>query len=507
MKRFLAAITGCLPIVLLVQSGVVLAKTNPPPRVTISEAPLSRDVKAGTSFAPVIKRVSPSVVNISSSMTIHERGSRNPFLEDPLFRRFFGDDSMDQSQPRDRKAQSLGSGVIVSPDGYILTASHVVEGADKVKVALASGEREFDAKVVGTDLATDVVVLKIEAKNNLPVIPIADSDHLEVGDVVLAIGNPFAVGQTVTMGIVSEVGRTGLGITGYENFIQTDAAINPGNSGGALVDVEGRLVGINTAILSRTGGSMGIGFAVPANLARYVIDRLVTEGKVTRGYLGINIQPLTRDLAKLFHLPDESSGVMVGGVSPDSAAEKAGLKDGDVILEFNGKKVSEPSALQLQVAQSPPGSKVTMRILRNAENGKPIERNLTATLTELPKEYLVTDSRSGSREHSQSGTDALDGVEVTDLDARVRRQVDIPRNVQGALVSNVSQDSNAAEAGLRPGDVILAIDHHPVHTSDEAVQMADKAKGEQILLQVWSRPGGRGPGGTRFIPVDNTKRK
>jgi len=489
------------------QPGVASAKTNAPPRVTIQDAPLSRDIKAGTSFAPVIKKVAPTVVNISSSMTIHDRGGRNPLLEDPFFRRFFGDDSTDQSQPRDRKAQSLGSGVIVSPDGYILTASHVVEGADKVKVALASGEREFDAKVVGTDPPTDVAVLKIEAKNNLPVIPIADSDHLEVGDVVLAIGNPFAVGQTVTMGIVSGVGRTGLGITGYENFIQTDAAINPGNSGGALVDAEGRLVGINTAILSRTGGNMGIGFAVPANLARYVMDRLVTEGKVTRGYLGINIQPLTRELAKQFRLPDESSGVMVGGVSPDSAAEKAGLKDGDVILEVNGKKVSEPSALQLQVAQSPPGSKVTLRILRSAENGKPTEKTVTATLAELPKEYLVTDERGNSKERGQTGTDALDGVEVTDLDARVRRQIEIPRNVQGALVSNVSQDSNAAEAGMRPGDVILEIDHHPVHSSDEAVQLAEKAKGDQILVRVWSRPIGRGPGGTRYLVVDNTKRK
>jgi len=507
MKK-LGAITGCLAGVLLMHSGIASAKTNPPPKLLIQDAPLSRDIKAGTSFAPVIKKVAPSVVNISSSMTIRDRGGRNPLLEDPFFRRFFGDDPMDQSQPRDRKAQSLGSGVIVSPDGYILTASHVVEGADKVKVALASGEREFDAKVVGTDPPTDVAVLKIEPRNSLPAVTIADSDKLEVGDAVLAIGNPFAIGQTVTMGIVSGVGRTGLGIAGYENFIQTDAAINPGNSGGALVDAEGRLVGINTAIMSRTGGNMGIGFAVPANLARNIMDRLVTEGKVTRGYLGINIQPLTRDLAKLFHLPDESSGVMVGGVSPDSAAEKAGLKDGDVVLELNGKKVSEPSVLQLQVAQSPPGSKVNLRILRNAENGKPLEKNLTATLTELPKDYLVTDNRSSPRERSQSGTDALDGVEVTDLDSRVRRQVDIPRNVQGALVSNVSQDSNAAEAGLRPGDVILAIDHHPVHSSDEAVQLADKAKGEQILLQVWSRPpGGQGPGGTRFLPVDNTKRK
>jgi serine protease Do len=507
MKRFLGAITSCLAGVFLVQSGVVSAKTNPPPKVTIQDAPLSRDVKAGTSFAPVIKKVAPSVVNISSSMTIRDRGGRNSLLEDPFFRRFFGDDSTEQSPPHDRKAQSLGSGVIVSPDGYILTANHVVEGADKVKVVLASGDREYDARVVGTDPPTDIAVLKIEPKSNLPTVAIADSDKLEVGDAVLAIGNPFAIGQTVTMGIVSGVGRTGLGIAGYENFIQTDAAINPGNSGGALVDAEGRLIGINTAIMSRTGGNMGIGFAVPANLARYVMDELVAEGKVTRGYLGINIQPLTRDLAKLFHLPDESSGVMVGGVSPDSPAEKAGLKDGDVILDFNGKKVSEPAVLQLQVSQARPGSKATLRILRNAENAKPVEKNLTATLIELPKENLVTENRSRSREHSQSGTDALDGVEVTDLDARVRRQVDIPRNVQGALVSNVSQDSNAAEAGLRPGDVILAIDHHPVHTSDEAVQLADKAKGEQILLQVWSRPGGQGPGGTRFLPVDNTKRK
>jgi serine protease Do len=440
-------------------------------------------------------------------MTIHERGGRNPLSDDPFFRRFFGDDSMEQSQPRDRKAQSLGSGVIVSPDGYILTASHVVEGADKVKVSLASGERDFDAKVVGTDPATDVAVLKIEAKNNLPVVPIGDSDKLEVGDTVLAIGNPFAVGQTVTMGIVSGVGRNGLGITGYENFIQTDAAINPGNSGGALVDAEGRLVGVNTAILSKTGGSMGIGFAVPANLARSIMDRLVTEGKVTRGYLGINIQPLTRDLAKQFHLPDESSGVRVGGVSPDSAAEKAGVKDGDVILEFNGKKVSDAPALQLMVAQTPPGSKVNLRILRSAENGKPSEKNVSVTLAELPKEYLATDERRSPREHSQSGTDALDGVEVTDLDTRIRRQVEIPRNVQGALVSNVSQDSNAAEAGLRPGDVILEIDHHAVNSSDEAVQLAEKAKGDQILLRVWSRAEGRGPGGTRFLVVDNTKHK
>jgi len=288
-------------------------RTNPPPKLNVQETPLSRDVRAGTSFAPVIKKVAPSVVNIYSTMTIKERPVPNPFFNDPFFRRFFGEDFGEQMQPREPQAQSLGFGVVVSADGYVLTANHGVEGADKVKVALASGEKEFDAKVIGTDPPTDVAVLKIDAKN-LPAVTIAESEKLEVGDVVLAIGNPFGVGQTVTMGIISALGRGELGITGYENFIQTDAAINPGNSGGALVDAEGRLVGINTAILSRSGGNMGVGFAVPIDMARYVMDRLIKEGKVTRGYLGINIQRLTPSLAKKFNLPDESSGVLVGGL-------------------------------------------------------------------------------------------------------------------------------------------------------------------------------------------------
>ena len=227
------------------------------------------------------------MVNIYSTVTIRERP--NPLLNDPFFRQFFGDDSGGQSQPRTHREQGLGSGVIVSPDGYILTANHVVEGADKVKVALASGEKEFDAKIIGTDSATDTAVLKVEGKD-LPAITIADSDKLEVGDVVLAIGNPFGVGQTVTMGIVSGLGRGGFGINNYENFIQTDAAINVGNSGGPLVDAEGRLVGINTWIISRSGGSQGLGFAVPVNMARYVMERLISEGKVTRGYLGLGLQ-------------------------------------------------------------------------------------------------------------------------------------------------------------------------------------------------------------------------
>ena len=276
--------------------------TNPPALLKVDDSPLRHEVKAATSFAPVIKKVAPSVVNIYSTMTVRERAL--PFFNDPMWRHFFGDPSGDQGQPRTHREEGLGSGVIVTSDGYILTANHVVEGAEKIQVALASGEKEFDAKVVGADPATDTAVLKIDARD-LPAITIADSDKLEVGDVVLAVGNPFAVGQTVTMGIVSGLGRGGFGINNYENFIQTDAAINPGNSGGALVDAEGRLVGINTAIFSRSGGNQGVGFAVPLNMARYVMDRLIKEGKVTRGYLGLSLQPeVTPALAKQFNLPN-----------------------------------------------------------------------------------------------------------------------------------------------------------------------------------------------------------
>jgi serine protease Do len=475
--------------------------TNPPPRLTIQDAPLRPEIRAATSFAPIVKKVGPSVVNIYSTMTVHERP--NPLLNDPFFRRFFGDgDSQDER--RDHKAQGLGSGVIISPDGYILTANHVVEGADTVKVALASGEKEFDAKIIGTDPPTDVAVLKIDAKKNLPALTIADSDKLEVGDVVLAVGNPFAVGQTVTMGIVSATGRGGFGINGYENFIQTDAAINPGNSGGALVDAEGRLIGINTAILSRTGGFQGVGFAVPVNMARFVMDRLVTVGKVARGYLGINIQALTPDIAAKLGLPDESSGVLVGGVAPNSAGAKAGLEDGDVITEVDGKKISDPRNLQLLVAQTPPGTKVSLSVLHSQDGGRPAEKHVTATLGTLPKEILAR-GEANPNEPPPSSNEVLEGVEVSDLDAAARRQFNIPRNVQGAVVSDVAQDSNAAQAGLRPGDVIVAIERKPVQTAQEAVEACDSVKGDHVLLRVWSRGGGS-TGGTRYLVIENGRK-
>jgi serine protease Do len=473
------------------------AGTNPAPRLTVEETPISRDLKAATSFAPVVKKVEPSVVNIYSTVTIRERP--NQLFNDPFFRRFFGEEFGGQTQPRTRREQSLGSGVIVSPDGYILTANHVVEGADKVKVALASGEKEFDAKVIGTDAATDTAVLKVEGKN-LPAITIADSDKLEVGDVVLAVGNPFGVGQTVTMGIVSALGRGGFGINNYENFIQTDAAINPGNSGGPLVDAEGRLVGINTWIISRSGGFQGLGFAVPINMARYVMERLITDGKVARGYLGLWLQPdMTPALARQFNLPDVN-GALVTTVDPDSPAGKAGFKEGDFVTEFNGQKVKDMRQLRLVVSQTAPGRKVTVKLLRDGK-----EKTLTATLGEMPKEGLARNGQMQPGERGQSKTDALDGVEVTDLDARARREADIPGNIRGALVANVDQDSNAAEAGLRAGDVIIEINRQPVRNADEAVALSEKVKGDSILLRIWR--GGEGRGATLFLTVDNTKRK
>jgi serine protease Do len=469
------------------------------PKVTISDAPIARETKLTSSFAPIIKKVSPSVVNIYSTKIVKERPFMTPF-DDPFFRRFFGfdfdDDPRGRGRPQTRQEQSLGSGVIVSEDGYILTNNHVVEGADEIKVVLADGRKEFEARIVGTDPQTEVAVLKVDGKN-LQGITVADSDALEVGDVVLAIGNPFWVGQTVTMGIVSATGRSLggriLGREGYEDFIQTDASINPGNSGGALVDAEGRLVGIPTFIISRSGGNQGVGFAVPINLARYVMDQIIAHGKVTRAFLGVWMQPITEELAREFGLPPDTSGVLVSQVIADSPAARAGLKEGDAIVEFNGKKVTDSPHLRLMVAQTTPKTRVTLKVLREGK-----EKMFEITLDEQK------DQGPGSGLQKYSGSepsgDTLDGVEVADLDARWRRQFDIPPNIRGAVVTSIEVDSPAYAQGVRVGDVILEIDRKPVRNADEAVELSKNLKG-RVLLRVWSG------GGTRFVVVDNSKRR
>jgi serine protease Do len=410
---------------------------------------------------------------------------------DPFFRQFFGNPFGGGRQRIITPPEhGLGSGVIVTKDGYILTNVHVVDEADKVKVTLQDG-REFTAKVVGKDKETDVAVVKIDA-HDLPVITLADSSGIEVGDVVLAVGNPFGLGQTVTMGIISATGRAAMDLK-YQDFIQTDAAINPGNSGGALVDTDGRLIGVNTAIYSRSGGNEGIGLAIPSDLAREVMVSLVKDGKVTRGYLGVGIQPVSPLLAKEFALKGDQ-GALIDEVKPDSPAAKAGLQNGDVILQFNGKPIADARHLSLAVAEVAPGEKVPVRIWRDGA-----ARTVDVVVREMPGEKSV--ARNDSSESDSS--DTLNGVAVRDLDAPTRQQLGAPQKIQGAVVTQVEPGSAAADAGLKEGDVILEINRHAVKTADDAVKLTTNPKDKITLLRVWSNNGGQS--GTHYLVVDESK--
>ena len=472
------------------------------PAIKIDNTALERSPQLGTSFAPVVKKAAPSVVNIYSTDIIHLRQFRNPAFNNPFFRQFFGDRfGPDENREITRKEQRLGSGVIISPDGYILTANHVVEGADEIKVAVGdSDSKKFTARVVGTDPPTDVAVLKIEAED-LPAITLGDSEQLEVGDVVLAIGNPFGIGQTVTRGIVSALGRSGLaGFNQYQDFIQTDAAINPGNSGGALVDAEGRLVGINTAIITSSRGSEGVGFAVPVNMARHVMERLIAGGKVSRGFLGITMQDITPELAQGLNLSIQS-GVLVNDVLPDSPAAKSGIKPDDVIVAFNGKDVADVNGLQLAVSECSPGSQATVKLIRDGAT-----KIVNIKLGELPDAAGQSGNEQNGSHQANSKTDALSGVAVADLDREARQQLQLPDSVQGVVVTDVDADSNSAEAGLRPNDIIVEINRHPVTNTDKAVELCKQARGNQILLKIWRQVGGMTAMRhlTRYLIVDNT---
>jgi serine protease Do len=462
------------------------ATQNAPLHVQVDNAPLTRDVKEGNSFAPIVKKVAPSVVKISVTM----KGSDNPLANSDMdfFRRFFGEDGTKQLNPGRSHAPAehgLGSGVIISGDGYILTNNHVVNNATDIQVALNDG-RQFTAKVIGSDPKTDVALIRIKA-DNLPALTLADSDKIEVGDVVLAIGNPFGIGQTVTKGIVSAKDRTTSGEMD-EDFIQTDAAINPGNSGGALVDTEGRLVGMNSAILTHSGGNQGIGFAVPSNLCRWVMDSLVQNGRVDRGFLGVMIQNMTPDLATAFKL-DRASGALVGDVSPGSPADKAGLKSGDVITQVNGQPVEDASQLKLRVAQTTPGSKVQIAVNRNGES-----KTFDVTLGNLPDNKVAqADDQSGNAK-----TEALAGVGVADLDQNTRAELSIPSQVQGAVITEVAPDSAAYQAGLRSGDVITELNRKPVKNAQDAIADTEKPAGGQTLVKVWTKTG------SHYLTVDES---
>ncbi|WP_192036586.1 Do family serine endopeptidase [Halomonas sp. YLGW01] len=334
------------------------------PAPEVRDAPALSRNSGPVSYSEAVEQAAPAVVNIYSSRVVERE--QHPLMSDPFFSQFFGDDM----PRRQRMLSSLGSGVIVSDEGYVLTNHHVISGADQIQVALRDG-RETLAEVIGTDPESDLAVLRIDL-DDLPVIALSDSNQAAVGDVALAIGNPFGVGQTVTMGIVSATGRSHLGLNAYEDFIQTDAAINPGNSGGALINPDGALVGINTAIFSRSGGSQGIGFAIPANLAREILDELVTQGRVIRGWLGIEAQEMTRELAASFGL-DAIVGVVISGVVPDGPAAAAGLEPGDVLLEVDGRTIRDARAVMTDVAAISPGTQLPLRLVRN---GKPLDVTL-----------------------------------------------------------------------------------------------------------------------------------
>jgi serine protease Do len=464
-------------------------------KIKVEETPPSREQMVASSFAPAVKRAAPSVVNIFSTRTVREDPD-DPMLNNPLFRHFFGEESKGRSNPhaRSKRAQGLGSGVICTEDGYILTNYHLVEDSEEIKVGLADGRTEFTGKVIGTDPLTDVAVVKVEG-TNLPAITLGNSDSLEIGDVVLAVGNPFGLGQTVTMGIASAVGRGGFGIEDIENFIQTDASINPGNSGGALVDAEGRLVGINTAILSRTGGNQGIGFAVPINLARSVMERILQNGRVVRGYLGVSIQPLTPELARAFKLPTDQGGALVGDVATNSPAAKAGFREGDVITEYNGKDVTDSRQLRLMITESSPNDQAKMRILRSGK-----EQDLNATLGELPQAVTpaVQSSKPRPQAHkSDASQGVLDTIVVTDLNGQLRQTLEIPATIRGALVAKVEPGSAVYNEGLRSGDVILEINGQRVNDANAAVQIGHKSGGNRALLRVWSK------GGSHYVAIES----
>ena len=423
-------------------------------------------------FAPVLKPALPAVVSIMSSRVV--KTPQTPFSNDPFFQQFFGG-HLPHGQQKQREL-GLGSGVIISPDGYILTNEHVVDKATDIKVVLAD-KRQFAGKVIGADSKTDIAVVKIAA-TGLPTITLGDSSKLQVGDYAFAIGNPFGVGETATMGIISATGRNGLDIEDYEDFIQTDAAINPGNSGGALLNARGEVIGINTAILSGgSGGNQGVGFAIPINMAKYVMDAILKYGKVTRGYIGVGIQEVTPALAKAFNIPPEK-GALISSVDPNSPGAKAGLQRGDVITELNGKPVAGPNDLRLKVATMSPGTTVHVKILRNGES-----REVTFELGESPSSKSASNTSTSSTESSP-----MRGVQVDQLTNELRQQLGIKPETKGVVVTEVPDGSPAADAGVQRGDVIEQINRQPVNSISDYQRLIAQA-GKQPLVLLINRKG------------------
>ncbi len=440
-KKFLAVLGLCLAVVssqaLAVLPGVIANGQELP------------------SLAPMLEQTTPGVVNIATRGRVEVQN--NPLMEDPFFRQFFGPQA-----PRERMTQSLGSGVIVdAKKGYVLTNHHVIASADEITVTLRDG-RQLEAKLIGSDPDADIAVVQIPAEG-LIAVPWGDSDSLRVGDFVVAIGNPFGLGQTVTSGIVSALGRSGLGIEAYEDFIQTDASINPGNSGGALVDLRGRLIGVNTAIVGPSGGNIGIGFAIPARMVRSLMEQLIEHGRVTRGSLGVMLQDLSPELAQAFNLKARG-GALVSRVEPGSPADRAGLKAGDVVIKVNGRDVRGSADMRNVVGLQRIGEVVEMDVLRD---GKPLELKAVIEKTRL-------NAVDGGELHPR-----LEGAKLTSA-ARALNRGDLP----GLLVVDVARGSAAAQVGLRKDDILISINRQLVSTPEEAAQIIKRSSGSQMLINI-----------------------
>jgi serine protease Do len=434
----------------------------------VSEEAVETLSNVGRAMVEVTKVVKPTVVNISTTRKIRIKGHAGPFFDDPFFRRFFGEEFFRQFQePQERRTTSLGSGVIVDDGGYILTNNHVIKDADEIKVTL-SDNREFDGEVIGTDPKTDLAVVKIEAED-LPTIKWGDSDKLQVGEPVIAVGSPYGLTQTVTFGIVSAKGRANVRISDYEDFIQTDAAINPGNSGGPLINIRGELVGINTAIFSTTGGYQGIGFSIPSSMAKVVLESLIKEGKVVRGWLGVTIQPVTKTIAEQFKLEKEE-GVLVSDVIGDSPADKAGLKRGDVIIGYQGKEVADPVELRNLVAGTRPDTKVKIKIVRDGK-----EQTVSVTIGELTEE---AEGMMGVVEN------ALSGVHVQDVTPQLRKTLNIPERLTGVIVTDVEED-----VGLARGDLIMEVNRVSIENVEGYAEVVSKIGPESDILLLVYRDG------------------
>ncbi len=432
-------------------------------------------------FAEIVKSVRPAVVNITVSKVMTDWRPHDPFESRPDWfgPDFWGRDFFEKRKvppsPRSPFEMGMGSGVIVSPDWYIVTNLHVVDGAKEVTVTLLD-KREFTGKVIGADPQTDLAVVRVEAQD-LPSVPWGDSSMLHVGDYVLAVGNPFGLNSTVTQGIVSALGRGGMGITQYEDFIQTDAAINPGNSGGALINMRGELVGINTAIMSRTGGYQGVGFAIPTKMGKPIYESLVKTGKVTRGFLGVGIQEVTPDLATSLQL-QEATGALVTNVNDDSPAQRAGILRGDTIVKYQDVPVADPRALQRAVIKTPIATTVTLTIIRDGQ-----EQEVMATIGEHP------DTKRMARTQPSSDETSLAGVAVEKMNPRMAHRLGIDQDIHGVVVTSVKPGTHADQAGLVRGDVISEINRQAVHSVEAYEDAILKLQEDQPALLFIHRRG------------------